>query len=114
MWPAPALNYCLLLVAALRAARLLLLHFGFGCIRILLLIVQLSFHVQIGLHLPIRIRVAARCRSSRDTILALVLGERLKTGIKLLAEVIVHFLQVINGHRELRAGMAIRLLAAAD
>ena len=50
MRPAPRVQSTALL-AALRAALLRLLYFGFGCVSILLLIVQLCFDVEIGFRL---------------------------------------------------------------
>jgi len=112
MRPALRVQSTALLAALARTGRLL--HFGFGCVGILLLIVQLRFYVEIRFHFSLRVRSAARLRTGWNAVLALVLGERLETLIELFAEVIVHFLQVIHGNRDLRTGMAITLLAAAN
>ena len=114
MRPAPRLQSTALFAAWRAALLLLLLHFGFGRVGILLLIVQLCFHVEVRLRFSLRIRAAAWLGACRDTILALVLGKSLETLIELLAEVVVHFLQIVHGHRHLRTRVAITLLAAAD
>ena len=87
MRPAPRVQSTALLAALAGTSRLP--DFGFGCVGILLLIVQLCFHVKIRLHFSFRIRSAARLRTGWNAVLALVLGESLETLIELLAEVIV-------------------------
>src|SRR5579864_1327989 len=99
--PAPRVQSTALL-AALRAALLRLLYFGFGCVGVLLLIIQLCFHVEIGFRLPVGIRMTARLRAGRNAIFALFLGESLETLIELFAEVVVHLLQIVHSHRHLR------------
>src|SRR4029077_15920325 len=86
----------------------------FGIVSVLLLIRQLLRGVLIGLSFHVGVLLGCSGGRSRQSVLALVVRESLQAIVDLLAKRVVHVLQVVNGHGELRTVTAVALLAAAD
>src|SRR5271169_6015294 len=68
--------------------------------------------VCVGLSRASRRSLTIRSRASGHTLLALIVGQRLQTGVHLLPEIVMHILQIGHGHSNLRSRRAIRTLPA--
>src|SRR5208337_1935415 len=98
----------------LPALRGLLLDLLFGLVSLLLLGLQRATYVRIRRwrwNFPGR---RAGIRSTWQTPLARIVRERLKSGIELFCELVLHFLQVVDVDHYCRAHAAIPPLAAGD
>jgi len=104
----------LVVVAALRVIRSGLPGISLRYSGILICLVDISAHGEVRLRFRVGDFPAGGCRRSRHAVLALVFGELPETLVDLFSEVIVHFLEIVDGNGNLSAGLAIALLAAAD
>ena len=91
-----------------------LLHLRLDLIGLLLLRLELVRCPRVGRWRRNFSARGAGIRSVGQTVLPGIVRKRLKAGIKLFVEMIVHFLEVMDGDRYRLAGGAVRLLAALD
>src|SRR5579864_6972411 len=73
---------------------------------------QIALHARLGLRLSVGISLRIARGSRRQSTLPLILGQLCEAVVHLLAQMIVHVLEIVDAHGNLRTTRAISALAA--